>query len=394
VGFDQVIATGLAKEPGQRYPSTVEMAAAARQAATDPIGAALPPNPDPAYAQPFQADHELATTPAQFTGAPPTKRRRGLLIGALAAVLLLVVGTVVAANVVGEDDSGTAAPSSSSEAPTPAAPPPNTGPFTGMYKVVFGAAGPIGGDGQGTGPKPPAATYSVSSLCRPTGCVATASKSGGDDTFAPAVEFDELGDSWVAVTLGTGECRGVQSETFQVFRLQPKPDGTLTGDFTVTSSNLCGSKHPVTFTRTEDVDLESLPDPATLPPRVVSPAEALRGSYTVLRTFANGAQQKSDLAVRTDCLRTGDRCMSYFHGAGGLAQPLVFGDNSWHLRTEETSTGVCPGGAMQVTKTGQYPLPQPPQNPLPQLTGHGTQQQSAPCAINIEFDETFTRTGD
>ena len=86
--------------------------------------------------------------------------------------------------------------------------------------------------------------------------------------------------------------------------------------------------------------------------------------------------------------------MSYFHGEGGLAQPLVFGDNSWHLRTEDTSNGVCPGGAMQVTKTGQYPLPQPPQNPIPQLSGHGSQQQSAPCAIHIEFDETLTRTGD
>ena len=150
----------------------------------------------------------------------------------------------------------------------------------------------------------------------------------------------------------------------------------------------------MTFTRTGDVDLESLPDPGNLPPRVISPAEALRGRYHLLRTFTNGAQQTSDLSVRTDCLRTGVRCMSYFHGAGGLAQPLAFGDGAWHMRTEETTDGVCPGGPMQVTKTAQYPLPQPPQNPVPLLTGHGHQEQSAPCAINIEFDETFTRTGD
>jgi hypothetical protein len=36
--MDQVIATGLAKQPTDRYSSTVAMAAAARQAITDPMG--------------------------------------------------------------------------------------------------------------------------------------------------------------------------------------------------------------------------------------------------------------------------------------------------------------------------------------------------------------------
>ena len=390
MAMDQVIATGLAKQPAERYPSTVEMAAAAREAVTAPLGRS-----DPAYAQPWQSGSESPTAPAQFTRAPSAKR--GVLIGALAGVVLLIAGGVVAAtSLTRHDDTDAAAPSTTpAVAPTSVAPPPNTGPFTGMYKAVFGAASPIDGDGQGgVGPRPLAGTYAVSSVCRPTGCVATASKLGGDATFAPAVEFDDVGGSWAAVTLGTGDCRGAATEAWQVFRLQPQPDGTLTGEFTVTASNLCGSKHAVTFTRTGDVDLDSLPDPADLPPRVISPAEALRGRYQVLRTFTNGAQQKSDLAVRTDCLRTGDRCMSYFHGAGGLAQPLVFGDGGWHMRTEEADSGTCPRGPMHVTKTAQYPLPQPPANPIPLLTGHGSQQQSAPCAIHIEFDETFTRTGD
>ena len=39
----------------------------------------------------------------------------------------------------------------------------------------------------------------------------------------------------------------------------------------------CANKRPVTFARTGDVDVNTLPDPATLPPPVVSLAEALRG---------------------------------------------------------------------------------------------------------------------
>jgi hypothetical protein len=56
----------------------------------------------------------------------------------------------------------------------------------------------------------------------------------------------------------------------------------------------------------------------------------------------------------------------------------------------------CPGSGapMRVTKTGQYPLPQPLQNPITLLTGNGRQQQTEPCAVSVDFDETFTRTGD
>jgi serine/threonine-protein kinase len=49
---------------------------------------------------------------------------------------------------------------------------------------------------------------------------------------------------------------------------------------------------------------------------------------------------------------------------------------------------------MQVRKTGKYPLPPPLQNPITLLTGHGNQEQTQPCPVTIEFDETFTRTGD
>jgi serine/threonine-protein kinase len=180
---------------------------------------------------------------------------------------------------------------------------------------------------------------------------------------------------------------------WEVLTLKPRPDGTLAGEYTATTSNDCVSKRTVTFTRTGDVDLESLPDPVALAPRVVSPAEALRGRYQQTRSFPSvGQQQQTEYQVRTACLRTGDRCMSFFYGQAGEVEPLVFSGDKWALLTE--SPFACRGAQSQVKKTGQYPLPQPLQNPITLLTGHGRQEQSQPCAGNVEFDETFTRTGD
>jgi hypothetical protein len=57
--------------------------------------------------------------------------------------------------------------------------------------------------------------------------------------------------------------------------------------------------------------------------------------------------------------------------------------------------GQCGSGVNTHLKdTGQYPLPQPPQDPITRLAGHGHHEQSAPCAVTGDFDETFTRTGD
>jgi serine/threonine protein kinase len=115
--------------------------------------------------------------------------------------------------------------------------------------------------------------------------------------------------------------------------------------------------------------------------------------YPSTRTFTNGLPNlQADYTVTTDCLRTGDRCMSYFHEPSDF-RPLVFSSGNWTLDTQ--SEGDCPDGSVfNLKATGQYPLPQPPQNPIPTLTGRGQWEQSDPCAVSVGFDETFTRTGD
>ena len=122
-----------------------------------------------------------------------------------------------------------------------------------------------------------------------------------------------------------------------MFTLEPRPDGTFTGDYRAAAASACAEKRTVSFTRTGDVDVNSLPDPGTLPPRVISPAEAPHGRYHITRNFANGMPQQQDgPAVRTD-LRTGDRCMSYFH-SGSLT-------HRWY---SAAGTGPC---TSSTTKT-------------------------------------------
>ena len=405
--LDTVIATGLAKRPTDRYPSAVDLARAAQQALTDPI-----PRPDPAYAQPAYATpapappgvtqtwHAGAPPPPPYGARPaatPRNHRLALVLGAILGVVLLVAGGVYAVLRFTRQPETTAAESpgtATAGPPTPTGPPPNTGPFTGAYRANFGPMTDLS-DTPAPDTSQPTDTFAVRSACRPTGCVATASRLSGTTAFAVPFVFDEIDREWLAVGLGSAPCQADQNaEVWEVLRLTPQPDGTLEGAYTAVTANNCTSKRKVTFTRISDADVESLPDPASVPPRVISPAEALRGRYRHTRTFpaAPGQEQVVDFTVRTACLRAGDRCMSFFYNERGNVAPLVFTTDKWTTHTE--SDVACGGGQSHVRKTGQYPLPLPPPNPITELTGTGQQEQSAPCPADIAFNDVFTRTGD
>ncbi len=206
--------------------------------------------------------------------------------------------------------------------------------------------------------------------------------------------FDDVGGHWLAVGLATDTCRGANSEFWIAMFLQPRPDGTLAGEITKTSANNCSVQKAVTFTRTGDVDANRVADPTSQTPRVKSPAEAVHGRYHNTTIWANGGKPaENDWVVRTDCLRTGERCMSFFHAPPDTSRVLVFSGKSWILSVE--GDVECRNGNSMVAKdTAEFPLPQPTQDPITLIAGHGHHEQTAPCATKVEFDEKFERTGD
>jgi Protein kinase domain len=368
--LDPVFATAMAKEPSGRFGSCQEF--------TDQLSRFLNTSGESAVPYPEAV-------------APRSGKRARVLIGVLGAVALLIAGGVFAAAKLTHkhNPSATGAPAGAPPTPSPAA---NSGPFTGVYQVHLGDGTTLDGKpGPGSGPM--SATFAVRSVCRFSGCVATASMLTGGASLASSSVFDQVDGRWVAVTLDPNQCRGLAADIWEVITLQPGADGKLTGEYRGAAANACNQKRSVTFTRVGDVDVNSLPDPGKLPPRVVSPAEALHGSYHIARTFSSRlAPQQENQAVVTDCLRTGDRCMSYFHSLTSDT-PLVFTGGNWVLDIQhpEEVTGCQ---QLHVKTSAQLPMPQPPQNPITRLTGHGHHEQTGNCAISVDFDETYTRTGD
>jgi serine/threonine-protein kinase len=181
-----------------------------------------------------------------------------------------------------------------------------------------------------------------------------------------------------------------------IFTLQPHPDGTLSGESVRASTNgACAAKRTVKFTRTGDADNNKVADPAVLPPRVVSPAEALHGAYRQTTTFTGDKVLPGNvLSTNTYCLRTGDRCMSLMHAPDGVVT-LIFAQDKW--TRNEAGTTPCPGGgSAQITITAQYPMPRQLDDPIALLTGRGKQTVAAggACAGGGDFTDTFERTGD
>jgi hypothetical protein len=385
--LDAVLAVGLAERAGDRYPTAVDLAAAAQRAITVPVTRL-----DPAYARQWSPAN-APTDPVTVAHRNP-RRRTGILLGAVAAVVALVAGGVFFATRPSGDRPTVAAPEPPIPTSTkPPGPPPNTGPLTGVYRADFGPIIHLN-DTPGPDPSTVTDTYAIRSTCLPAGCVANAARIDGAESFGKPFVLDLIGDRWFAVGLAAVPCKSdAAAEAWEVLSVVPQPDGTLAGEYMSLTGNDCLKKRTVKLTRTDDVDLDSLPDPTTVTPRVVSQGEAFRGEYLQTRTFPRvGQQQQFTYRVTTHCLRTGDRCISFMYGPNNESNPLVFDAGVWSLFTE--SDTVCRGATMHVKKTGRYPIPAAPQNPITELSGTGRQDQTAPCAAEVEFTETMTRTGD
>lgn len=403
--LDPVLARAMSKTPAGRFGSCSEFAHALEQQALRPAPMAsndfrnYPTMAAPAPTQPYpptQLSPPQPAPPPQFSPPPTRSSRSGALIAVLAVVALLVVagGVFAGVKLLGRDDRPAAKPA----APSPTATAAGSG-FSGRYRAEYGPATDL----QGTAiPGGPAITgqWDVRSSCGANGCIANASYTG--KSAVPVVSnmtFDQISGDWVAVGTGAVKCSDAPNEAptevWVVFTLTPKPDGTLTGDTTRSAVNGCSSvKRTVTFTRTGDGELSSLPDPAGLPPRTTSPASTLHGRYheNIVYSVGGFAPGAPDLQVRTQCLRTGDRCISAFHAMDGVVT-LIFAGGKW-TRTEEGTVPCALGGTTHVKINAEYPLPTDLQDPIPTLEGRGTNTSTGGECKGGDFTDKFVRTGD
>jgi serine/threonine-protein kinase len=388
-GLDPVLAKAMAKAPADRFASCREFATELQRHLGPRSVHFHTPLPAPPPTQPSQA-----ATSAIGPGVQRVSRSRARLAALVVIPLLIVAGGVFAGVKLFQHRSQSGITSSAVSAPSATATA-NAHSFTGTYRADYGP----GTDLQGkpvAGAPAMTANWGVRSTCGAGGCVATASYLGGSGiVLVSNLVFDEVGGNWVAVGLGSTPCNNAPAEVWVVFTLQPQPDGTLSGETTRSTTNSCSSgKRHVTFTRTGDPDVAKIPDPAALPPRAASPASALHGRYHETITYANGnsAPGQDDLTVRTECLRTGDRCMSLFHAPDGVV-PLVFSGGKW-TRDDEGTVPCNLGGTAHIKLTAEYPLPDPLQEPIPVLTGKGQNVTTESACVGGDFEDKFERTGD
>ena len=110
--------------------------------------------------------------------------------------------------------------------------------------------------------------------------------------------------------------------------------------------------------------------------------------YTV-----DGRSAEANFDIQTYCLRTGQRCLSYWLNPND-AKILVFAQNQWVLANTSADSQCKSGGRAHREISLQYPLPQPPQDPITLLTGRGHYTITGDCPYNSDFDSRVQRTGD
>lgn len=451
--LDAVIARGMAKDPDERYGTTVELARAARTAVTAVIprsstppasvrtapwtapsaptesahtpetleaagartGAWIPEPVDEPGA-PTQArapehvneanastragtpDHvekawaQTSARPAKVAHAPlppaditrdklpaarPWWQRKGVVIPIAAVVVVAAVSGILV--VVSGNES---------------MPPQPTGPLDGTYAVEFAAATRPNGQPYENAPSG-RETWVIKSACPANGCVAAATKVDGSQSNASTMVLDEVGGRWIAVSTSAKTCQNAPADYWETMSLAAQPDGNLQGEFVVRATTGCARNQQVTFTRTGDVqDSVSVADPATQPARVPSPAQALHGSYKETDTYTNGGRNAEvNFAIQTYCLRTGERCLSSWLNPDH-AKILVFSENQWVLTTTTSDAQCTNGGRAHRDFSAQYPLPQPPQDPITLLTGRGHYTITGDCPFDSDFESRVERSGD
>jgi len=448
--LDAVIAVGMAKDPDQRFHSTTDLAKAARaaltEAVTEPLSPAdpdrtlagrqvsaptqrlargapardgvqarwAPPPPGPTVGVPGPSSPTRAgpvwdapgpSTPTHLripevlppVGSPPDRRvpgppdlasphwwQRGAIVIPIAVVLMIAAVTTILTVLLGNPSK----PQQPNAAPTGVS-------LNGTFAADFQAATMTNGQPYNNFPGG-RETWVIESACATNGCVATASKVSGSQSTTSTMVLDNINGTWTSVSATSGTCQDAQTENWESMSLQQRQDGSLAGQFAVRSTTTsCARDQQVTFTRTSDVQSNvQIADPKAQPPRVASPGQGLHGRYQETDTYAaGGTPSNSIFDVQSFCLRTGDRCLSSWVNPD-RTNAFVFQQNKWGLTTTSSDVTCINGGTGHQDTSLEFPLPQPPADPITLLTGHGHNTVTGACPFSGDFDSKVQRTGD
>jgi serine/threonine-protein kinase len=218
--------------------------------------------------------------------------------------------------------------------------------------------------------------------------------------------FDMVDGRWVAVREVPSQCTTpngdpIDVQGWQTYTLEPRPDGSLVGTYTNRSSvgGAChNSTQSVTVSRTGDADADvEVGDPTVEEPRASSPGSALWGDYVLTQTNPQTGQvyPPATYGGNTQCLRSGDRCLSYLVERNTAALlVLTFADGRWTSTSAPDDAPCEDGGSGTSVLAGEFALPQPVPDPIIALTGTQRTVRTGACPGELTLDVRLDRTGD
>jgi hypothetical protein len=291
-------------------------------------------------------------------------------------------------------------------APTSSTPKPPQARIDGLYHLVSDKTMKNNGVAQPDS-QPFDEQWAFRSGCFDGGCTAAARKVT-DANDQPPQTFDFVDGYWTTTVerANGSNCAPngpeINTALWMMWSLQAQSDGTLVGTITNIAVDACQyfDEYQVTLNRVGDAPANAnLPDPAASPPLSPSVAQGFRGEYSETDTV-RGSQSTGTAAyhVTTDCLRSGDRCVSYAIGdpvpdGGGvlLFASYTFADSKWSTSGVSVTT-QCGTGIRNVT----FYLPATPvPNPITTLTGEGQIDYTGDkCPAQVLQDYQLRRTGD
>ena len=266
---------------------------------------------------------------------------------------------------------------------------------------------------------PPAPSlFAFRSACSHSGCIATGTLLQGTDSkhaSAYTVVLDYVSGGWQMASPNTFGCSdGSTSPGVVAWFIKPRPDKSLEGTYYATHAVgvdcVSTMQAPMSLTRIGDVE-PGIPvaDPRAVTALSASAPDGLKGRYRQVSTYRGQGKpppndeielESKTVDMMTMCVRNTEQCWALAtanYGGETVQWPMAFVNGVWSVSRRASHNEGCPNrSTTETVMHSDYPMPQPPLNPVPRITGtesfdfHST---STPCAGAFDYDSVLERTG-